>query len=178
MTGLDDSNTSYKSLRPSQILKSGQNVKKVVEILESEYVNPFAIDIDKEKLFNLNSGVAVNNEFTDGILGTFKIGKSLAEIFTDERLIMKNIPFHTTLKKNKFVAFSKTSCQIKIAKKDGKTKIAEVNRNILGTLNSYSLKTGRPVDFSKALQYPLTPIPLSICNADQTENSHSKRSYI
>ena len=36
-------------------------------------------------------------------------------------------------------------------KKDGSFKVAEVNRNILGVLNSYSLKTGKPGDFKKAL---------------------------
>ena len=34
--------------------------------------------------------------------------------------------------------------KIKITKKDGSVKVVEVNRNILGALNSYSLKLGKP----------------------------------
>ena len=37
--------------------------------------------------------------------------------------------------------------KIQITKKDGSVKVAEVDRNILGVLNSYSLKTRKPVDF-------------------------------
>ena len=67
--------------------------------------------------------------------------------------------------------------KIQITKKDGSVKVAEVNRNILGTLNSYSLKTRKPVDFKKVLSYSLSPVHLSICKPDgscrhteQTEN--------
>ena len=41
-------------------------------------------------------------------------------------------------------------------KKDGSVKVAEVNRNILGVLNSYSLKTGKPGDFKKAVLFPFS----------------------
>ena len=35
--------------------------------------------------------------------------------------------------------------EIQITKKDASVKVAEVNRNILGALNCYSLKTGKHV---------------------------------
>ena len=50
----------------------------------------------------------------------------------------------------------------------------EVNRNILGALNSFCLKTGVAVDYEKALQYPLSPVPLSICYADGRKRSNQK----
>ena len=58
--------------------------------------------------------------------------------------------------------------------KDGKTKVAEVNRNILGILLSYTLKTNKAVDFEKALQYPLSPIPLSISHPDGNRRTTAK----
>lgn len=42
----------------------------------------------------------------------------------------------------------------------------EVNRNILGTPNLFSLKTGVAVAYKKAIMSPLNPCPLSICHAD------------
>ena len=39
---------------------------------------------------------------------------------------------------------------------------------------SYSLKTGKNIEFEKALQFPLSPIPLSICHADGTRRETSK----
>ena len=53
--------------------------------------------------------------------------------------------------------------KIRITKKDKSVKVAEVNRIILGAFNSYSLKTGKPVDFKETLSYSLSPVPLSIC---------------
>ena len=50
----------------------------------------------------------------------------------------------------------------------------EVNRNIFGALNPFSLKTGVAVDYKKALMYPLNPCPLSICHADGRQRSNEK----
>ena len=41
-----------------------------------------------------------------------------------------------------------------------------VNRDILGLLVRLSLSSGQAVDFEKALQYPLSPIPLSLATPD------------
>ena len=53
--------------------------------------------------------------------------------------------------------------KIEITKRDRIVKVAEVNRNILGALSYFSLKTGKPVDFKKTLSCSLSPLPLSIC---------------
>ena len=59
-------------------------------------------------------------------------------------------------------------------KKNGAQATVEVNRNILGALNSFSLKTNVAVDYEKALKYPLNPCPLSICHADGKKRSTNK----
>ena len=59
-------------------------------------------------------------------------------------------------------------------KKDGSVKVAEVSRNILGALNSYSLKTGKPGDFKKAQSYSLSPVTLSIYNHDGSRRHTAK----
>ena len=61
-----------------------------------------------------------------------------------------------------------------LSNKDGRTRTAEVNRNILGTLISYQLKTGCNIDFEKALCYPLFPVPLSISHPDDTRKKLKK----
>ena len=53
--------------------------------------------------------------------------------------------------------------KIEITKRDRIVKVAEVNRNILGALSYFSLKTGKPVDFKKTLLCSHSPLPLSIC---------------
>ena len=50
--------------------------------------------------------------------------------------------------------------------KNQKERTIEVNRDILGWLVRLSLSSGKAVDFELALQYPLSPIPLSIATPD------------
>lgn len=56
---------------------------------------------------------------------------------------------------------------VKLRYKNGKTKMIEVNRSVLNSLNSYTLGTAVAVDFKIVLQIPpLYPVPQSICNSD------------
>ena len=53
-------------------------------------------------------------------------------------------------------------------------KSIEVNRDVLGKLLSISLKESKPIDFVKALPYPLCEVPLSFANADGTMTKTNK----
>ena len=64
--GATTKNVVYKSLRPSQILGSEKMVTCVIEVL-SEYLNPFSVSLD-ENLYNLSSGVPVEDELANEIL--------------------------------------------------------------------------------------------------------------
>ena len=57
--------------------------------------------------------------------------------------------------------------KIRLTKKDGNVKVEDVNRNILGILDSYILKTGKAVVFHKALSYALFSVHLSISNRNE-----------
>ena len=59
MAGLSDPNTIYKSLRPLQILTAERKVSNVTNVIENDYINPFGLQIDKENLLNIGSGVSV-----------------------------------------------------------------------------------------------------------------------
>ena len=65
--------------------------------------------------------------------------------------------------------------KIRVTIKDGSVKDAEVNRSILGALNSYHLKTGKTVDFKMTLSYCLSSLPSSICNLDRTRRLYQWR---
>ena len=64
--GATTKNVVYKSLRPSQILGSEKMVTRLIEVL-SEYLNPFSVSLD-ENLYNLSSGVPVEDELANEIL--------------------------------------------------------------------------------------------------------------
>ena len=69
MAGATSKNLVYKSLRPSQILGSEKMVACVIEVFSEEYVNPFSVSLD-ENLYNLSSGVPIEDELANKILYT------------------------------------------------------------------------------------------------------------
>ena len=64
--------------------------------------------------------------------------------------------------------------KIRLTKKDGNLKVEELNRNILGVLNSYILKAGKPAYFKKALPDALFPVYLSISSHDECRRVTTK----
>ena len=76
--------------------------------------------------------------------------------------------------KNNYKPFPFAIRKIRITKKDRKVEVAEVNRNNLGALDYYSLKTGKPVDFKKILSYSLSPLPLTIYKLNGTPRQTAK----
>ena len=61
-TGLLSSQESFKPLRNSEIIKSEENVPNVIQVLNNEFITPFDVALDKDKLFNLSSGVAKEDD--------------------------------------------------------------------------------------------------------------------
>ena len=106
MTDLSDSNTIYKSLRPTQVLNSEFKVTKVVDVIENLYINPFGLDVDKEKLVNISSGTFFIRQHcrwsTESIK---KKGKELADNFMENRIFGSNTKFHTSITKNDCKSF-------------------------------------------------------------------------
>ena len=174
MAGTTTKSEMYKALRPSQILTSEKMVTKVIEVLQEEYINPFSLLVDKEQLYNLSSGVPVSADLADEILNTRSIGMDISEKFTTERLLESGTKkFHDPLPRNKIRAFKNISKTL-VLKKCHKERAIEVNRDILGLLVRLSVTSGLPVDFNKALEFPLSPIPLSIATPDRERRETAK----
>ena len=120
----------YKSMRPEQINVSEEQVSQVTKIFDREYENPFGIHADKEKLVNISSGAAQDDDIAGNILNMVNVRKKV-EDFGQNRLVSKEISFHGPIKKNNHKLFPHVMPKIQITKKDGSVKDAEVNKNIL-----------------------------------------------
>ena len=48
---------------------------QLAEVIEQEYKNPFGKDVDKEKLVNISSGVALDDDIGESILNMVNVGK-------------------------------------------------------------------------------------------------------
>ena len=62
------SSNSRKCLRPSEILKSEKMVDNIINVLKTQFLNPFQEDIDKSKLFNLVSRCLLDDEISESLL--------------------------------------------------------------------------------------------------------------
>ena len=78
-------------MRPKQINISEEKVSQVTKIFGQEYENPFGIHVDTEKLVNISSREALDDDITESILNMIDAGKSIMEDFGQNRLVSKEI---------------------------------------------------------------------------------------
>ena len=90
---LGQSNDPYKSLPPAEIDSWEQHVRNVISILEALYLNPSNAGLDKNELYNLNSGIPLRKVVEDlvNIWGNQKVQE---EQFAEKRIFSQNILFH------------------------------------------------------------------------------------
>ena len=163
LCGLGIGTGIYKPARPSQILKHEKLVLDVMEVLQGHYINPFEIDIDKDKLFCLSSALPVSEEISEHLLTLHEKGKSQYTEFVKKRLYTNERLFHEPFK----------SLNKKTVLKNKKS--VEANRDMLAKLLAICIKQERKIDFQKALTYPLAEVPLALCNADGSMRKTNKK---
>ena len=173
---LADVNTSeegYKSNRLSSIIKTKNYVQKVINVLTDEYINPFANSLDKESLYSLSSGLPVESDIATGILRIKEMGEEQYHTFIDSRIKTTEVKIHEPITCNKLLLFKNACKKVEVIKTNNHL-LAEINRNILEKLLSYSAKSGRAINFQTALKYPLSSVPLAFANPDRTQRATKK----
>ena len=115
----------------------------------------------------------MKDESVEPILKLPEVGYKLAGEFTEHRLFTTSIPFHATITRNIYETFSKALKTV-TTKKNNKARVIEVNRNIINSLLSFTNKSGISINFEAALKYPLSPVPLSIANAEGRKRKTNK----
>ena len=72
MTKLDDrSHNPRKYLRSHEVMKSEASVKRTMEVIKFDFINPFSSDIDPNKLFNIVSGKPLPRDVRENLLSTY-----------------------------------------------------------------------------------------------------------
>ena len=161
----------YKPARPSQAIKSERLVKSVMDILTEDYINSFQVDVDNQRLRCLSSGNSVRDEFAESLHSIEEVGAEQHKEFL-EKQIQSNISFHQPTERNKVLGFK--GMVKKTSLKNGR-KLVEVNKDILAKLFSISLKEDKQIDFERALKYPSSDVPLSLCSDNGTIRKIPKR---
>ena len=120
------STEDYKCTRPSEIIKSERRVAKIKEVLANEFLNPFDPTLDQKYLFNIGSGIPVDQGSADGILATKEWGEDLYNTFLQNRILSTKEKIHDPIKRQE-KALSENSGKKVTVKKNGKEKLIEAN---------------------------------------------------
>ena len=159
-----------KCLRPSEIIKSEEMVKRVQGIITENFVNPFQPDLPKDHLYNIVSGRPVDSKIHSDLCtirqeGEVKL-KEFTSRFTGDDSQSDTKKFFDPINRTKLKTFKESFKSQK--NKNGKEKQREIvaQRDVLGLLVAKSYEQNAPVDVDKGLSYPLSPVPLSLATAD------------
>ncbi|XP_046854152.1 uncharacterized protein LOC124447292 [Xenia sp. Carnegie-2017] len=167
-------NNPRKCLRRSQITKSENNVKAIINVLKNDFIDPFSTDLDHDKLYNLASGSYLPDDVAEFLSvkerGTLSRG-TFFERLNSERA--NETLYFSPIKRVEWKSFTDVSKKLKVSTK-GKSKEITVQRDILGILAAMSQQQNAAINIDKALCYPFAPVPLSIATYDGIRRKTAK----
>ena len=114
-----------------------------------------------QNLFNLSSTEPAPSDLATNILNIHNEGLMLADDFINKQINSNEVSFHHAFSRNGTFTFSKTKQKVVIKNKNN-VKVVEVNCNFLATFFCYNMETGKAINYTNALKYPLSPVPLLI----------------
>lgn len=102
-------------MRPKQVVNSELRITEVIDVIENQYINPFGLDINKDKLINISSGTSWPQNVANEVLNQLEQEKGLTEDFRENRIFNLNTKSHKpiTISDCKSFVNSKKSCIVK-----------------------------------------------------------------
>ena len=178
MAGVKSNDSVYTTIRPYRKLHFEKLVTSFAEVLQVGYLNPFSPVLDAQQLYNISSGVPIEdrNQVLQ-LLNMTQIRIEPRDCFIQDRLVSGVTSFHSPVERNNLKLFTSTGRTVKM--KIGKeTSILQVNRNIMPKIISWPVKSGKVVDFKDALTYLLCPVPFIITFPNGSKRSTAKRKLL
>ena len=69
MISKSETGSHTKALRTSEIVRSERRITNMIDILTNTFINPFSLDLDNDRLFNIASGCPIADEAASYLLG-------------------------------------------------------------------------------------------------------------
>ena len=124
--------------------------------------NPYQFS---EELVSINSGVAVAAEIKEDLLQANEVEKKCLKNFIDKRIKKNEQNLSDPIKKNMLLTFESTEKKA-ASKPKGITVALRSDRDTFARL--LLIQKDRDIDLKENLKFQLTPLPLSLANADGT----------
>ena len=92
------------NLRPHRIPNDNADLNKVIVMIQ-ETINPFDVNLDPEKLYNISTGLAAMDSTQLFLLNVFKNGKNERKKFIEE-CSQNSLRFEKPIKRQKIISFA------------------------------------------------------------------------
>ena len=162
-----------KETYPHRVKKDNVFFNDITEYIKN-CKNPFTQQeegSDGGHLFNICSGKAASKETTNFLLNVRENGNSARDKFIAS-CIKDPASFEKPITKQKIFTFASESIKNKRNMADGKVHEVKMQRDLIGRILGIALEN--KVDIKQVLEYPLTPVPLSLCHMDGLMNKTPK----
>ena len=148
-------NNPRKCLRHSQITKSEDNIKTIMNVLRNDFIDPFSTDLDSDKLYNLASGSYLPDDVAESLLSVQERGTLSRDTFFEQlnSESANETLYFSPIKRVEWKSFTDVSKKLKISAK-GKSKEITVQRDILVILAAKSQQHNAAINIDKALCLP------------------------
>lgn len=140
--------------------KDKKSINSLITTIKN-FMNPFG-DIPKGKLFNIASGKAASTKTEEFLLNVLEIGKASRNKFIEE-CALDPARFEKLIKKGAVSTFANEGVKYSVKQKEIIHEL-KLERDLISKMLLLSIDN--KIDLELVLSYPLTPVPLSLCNLD------------
>ena len=158
----DGSEHVHHATNTREILKQEADVKKVVDVLTNNFMNPF--DMEDEDLYIISSGKRIPADIATDILNRDKWGVAARDAYIKERLLgeapeEKDRNIHKKISKCKLRNFDSIHKKVKMTTTSNKVVEYKEQTNVLLQIMVKSQNLTNSIDMEKLCTYPLTAVP-------------------
>ena len=126
------------NLRPYQICNDQADLNKVIVMIQ-ETMNPFDVNLDPDKLYNIGTGLAAVNSAQNVLLNAFKNGENVRKKFIEE-CSQDSRRFQKPIKRQTIISFAAETGKQKITASEGKVLPACLMSDLFGSILYISLR--------------------------------------
>jgi len=168
----------HADLTPGRIMKDEHDVQKVIELLNSSWIDPFSDE--KLDIISLSSGKTAPPKVVDGLLNALQYGEDAYTKFKADRLDGSSDltagckpKFHEPLRKLRLKTFA-DAVNSKVLKTADRNFIVKGEKNLFCKM--VLISQTRNLNMAEVFTHPLGPIPYELANADGTIRKNCKSS--
>lgn len=172
MLDLGKSNYEHTDLQKSRIARDQADVKSLITLLESNWINPFSTE--QQDLVCLSTGKVATQKIEEDLVNAKSVGEKAYEEFRAQRLEANppEVKFHDSLKKSNLKTFSELNKKVKVKSKTACEVILKADRALFGQM--VIIAENRQLHMRDVLCHPLGPLPWALSTVDGSLRKISK----